>query len=192
MNYSITDFEGCKYNPLSKDFKTKYKELFNIVPGSFIGDKDKLLKYICLMYDPKSPLIQDSASIETRQRIAAQYAGYDLSEDKMDSIFSLEDYSIIETIDKFLKEHIHERLWYMICVNEQTFYEYGKRLFKPTNWDEATKELNAISIKSKLSEDMASINQRIESDYRLLYMEDSKLQKVATKKKFTPEGYSNK
>lgn len=189
MTYTQSSFDNCKYNPLIKDFKTKYKELFKMVPDSFVGDSEKLLRYVCLMYDPKSPLIQDSASIEMRQRSAAQYAGYDLAEN-LESIFELSDLDIIDVIDTFLKVHIHERLWYMICVNERTFYEYGKRSFMPIKWDEGTKEQAAISIKTKLSEDMASINERIESDYRILYLDDIKLQKVVTKKRMTPESVS--
>ena len=195
MTFNEKDFSGCKHNPLVKDFRAKYAELFNIVPISYEGDKEKLLKYICLMYDPKSPLIPDTASIDTRKRIAAQYAGYKLDEVALAPIFDLSSKIVVDVIDIFLKEHINERLAYMIFGNEQTFFEYGKRLLQPVKWDDDAKEkdlLSAITIKTKLSEDMAAINTRIESDYRKLYQDDSQLQKAVTKKKFTPEAYASK
>jgi hypothetical protein len=146
------------------------------------------------MYDPKSPLITDTASIDTRKRAAAQLAGFKMDEKQLELLFELKDEVVIEIIDIFLKEHINERLAYMIFANEQTFYEYGKRLLMPVKWDSEAKEkdlLSAITIKTKLSEDMANINMRLEKDIQKLYMDDTHLQKTITKKRFTPESYAN-
>lgn len=195
MSHNEREFQGCRYNPLSKDFNTKYQSLFSIVPAEYTGNHEKLLKYICLMYDPKSPLITDTASIDTRKKIAAQYAGIEINEYTEKAIFELEDEFVIEAIDAFLKEHIHERLFYMIMGNEQTFYEYGKRLLQPVTNTIGKGEkdlLQAIAIKSKLSEDMAAINLRLENDYRRLYQDDTQLQKAVSKKRFTPEAQASK
>lgn len=193
--YTEKNFTGCTFNPLIKDFRERYENLFEIVPVDFVGDKEKLLKYICLMYDPKSPLITDTASIDTRKRNAAQYAGYAIDEKGLNEIFELTNKHVIEVIDVFLRRHINERLAYMIFGNEQTFFEYGKRLLQPVEWKEDSKEkdlLSAIAIKTKLSEDMAAINARIEADYKRLYNNDAHLEKVVTKRAFTPEGFAAK
>lgn len=201
MDFTEKDFSRCRFNPLLRDFKQKYPHLFEIIPSEYEGDRETLLKYICLMYDPHSPLISYTADIETRKRVAAQYAGFNLNEEQLKSLFDLEDVSVIDTIDLFLRRHIHERLAYMVFANEQTFYEYGKRLLIPVKWDEASgilkkeKEkdiLSAITIKSKLSEDMSAINERLEADEKKLYGEDPQLLKAVMKRKFTPEAYAQK
>jgi hypothetical protein len=194
MAYTEADFKSCKYNPLIKNFKEQYASLFKIIPKEYTGDKEALLRYVCLMYDPKSPLIKDSASIETRKRKAAQCSGFELNEDELEFLFELKDPCVIEVIDIFLRKHINERLAYMIFANEQTFYEYGKRLLQPvTDGGNGEKGLlSSITIKTKLSEDMDAINARLENDIQKLYMGDAQLQKAVAKVKFTPEAFANK
>lgn len=191
MAYEKINFAGCKYNPLEKGFAAMYPELMQCVPEAYKGDGEKLVKYVCLMYDPASPLIRDTSSMEQRKKMAVMYAGYDMSNTAViESLFELTDDTVVNVIDYFMKHEIKERLWYLIQGNEQTFYEYGKRLLQPVKWDTDAKEkdlLSAIAIKTKLSEDMTAILERLENDYRKLYADDAGLMKVATKKKFSPE-----
>jgi len=193
MQYNEKDFSGCKYNPLTKDFAKKYSAVMECVSPEYEGDKEMLMRYVCLMYDYRSPLIRDTANVSTRQRIAAQYAGFKLNENELEQIFELTNPFVVTAVDIFLKNHIQERLAYMIFANEQTFYEYGKRLLQPVSSDKGEKDLlSAIAIKTKLSEDMAAISLRIDNDYKRLYMDDSVLQKAVAANSFTPEFFAGK
>lgn len=191
MAYDKSDFVACKYNPLEKDFAAKYPTLMECIPEGYTGNGEQLVKYVCLMYDPASRLIRDTSTMEQRKRMAAMYAGYDLADTSaIESLFELTDEVVVAVIDYFMKHEVRERLWYLIQGNEQTFYEYGKRLMMPVKWDAEAKEkdlLSAISIKTKLSEDMANILERLENDYRKLYADDTNLMKATAKKKFSPE-----
>jgi len=190
MEYRKKDFINCKYNPMEEAFDTSVVEL---VPADYTGDPVKLMRYIILMYDPGSKLTRDTSNLEMRKNTAAVLAGYDLGMEEMEDIFELKDELVAEAIDRFLKFEIKERLWYLIQGNEQTFYEYGKRLLQPVKWNDREKDMIAgISLKTKLSEDMAALNDRIENDYRKLYADDESLMKIVTKKKWSPEQQATK
>lgn len=188
MAYTEQHFLACKYNPMIDGFAEKHPDLLSCVPDTYKGDKEKLMRYVCFLYDPNSPLVRDTSSFEQRQRIAAQYAGF--GDEDIQPIFDLSDNNVIEAIDNFIKNEVRERLWYMIQGNEFTFYEYGKRLLKPVIDDQAKEKdlLTAITIKTKISEDMAALDKRIGDDYKKLYADDINLIKAIDKKKSSPEG----
>jgi hypothetical protein len=185
MNYKIEDFSRCLFNPLEKNFLKKYEQLQSI------SSDERMMRYIAAMYDYNSPIVRDYRDMEFRKKCAASLAGYDLRKDEtiLAELTEFKGDVAITAIDKFLKEFIHSRLWYMICAREQTIYEYAKRMLKPVSEGENDKEkdlMNAISIKSKLSEDMAQMEKLLEQDYNKLYGNDDGLKKAATSR-FTPE-----
>jgi hypothetical protein len=79
----------------------------------------------------------------------------------------------------------------MICANEQTFFEYSRRMMKPVEEKDAKEKdlMSAIAIKSKLSEDMDAINNRLDSYYDKLYG-DNDLKNKVQKVKISPESMS--
>jgi hypothetical protein len=79
----------------------------------------------------------------------------------------------------------------MICANEQTFFEYSKRMMKPVEEAGAKEKdlMSAIAIKSKLSEDMDAINNRLDSYYDKLYG-DADLKNKVQKVRISPESMS--
>lgn len=195
MTFKESDFTGCKYNPLSEDFE---KSAGHFIEAIKYKDKVQLAKYIVLMYDPYSILRRHYTSIDQRQMMASQLAGMDMVKDRTyitENVFGLKSMEVIEAIDYFLKNEVKERLAYMIVANEQTFYEYGRRLMAPIDEEKAKGEkdfLSAIAIKTKLSEDMAAINERLEKDIAKFYEDDAKLIKVAAAKKFRPEDHATR
>jgi len=190
MTFNKSDFTACKYNPLADGFEERAAHFIEAIKYK---DKVQLAKYIVLMYDPYSVLRRHYTSIESRQLMAAQLAGMDMAKDRVyitENVFALKSMEVIEAIDHFLKTEVKERLAYMIVANEQTFYEYGRRLMAPIDEEKAKGEkdfLSAIAIKTKLSEDMAAINERLEKDIAKFYEDDAKLIKVAAATRFRPE-----
>lgn len=188
MDYQSSDFSRCLFDPTKKGLLKAYQRLNNI---GIIDEK--LLKYIICAYDFNSPFVKEYKDLKLRKQSAAQFAGFSLENDDLEYLFDFKNEDIVNAIDVYLKEFMCTMLWYGIVANEQVYYEYGKRMMQPIE-DKDTKEkdvMSAISIKSKLSEDMANIRGRIEADYKKLYGDDE-LEKVITQKKFRPENYSQK
>lgn len=196
MNYTEKDFAGCLFNPLKKDLFKTYPRLTEITTGVPSDNKEKVAKYVMSMYDPQSPLIKEYRDIRMRKQTCASLAGFDLSKEEkyLTGVFSLADKNILAGVNTFLRNFIHSRLWYMICAREQTIYEYAERMLKPVDSKDGDKEkdlMSAIAIKSKLSEDMARMNELLEQDYLKYFGGDVDLAKAA-RKSFSPEDMATK
>lgn len=193
MNYEAKHFSKCLFDPTKKDLQKSYPRLNKLF--SINGVDETLIKYIICTYDYNSPFVREYKDLKLRKQSAAIFCGYDLQKDEItiDNIFNFKLSYVIDAIDIFLKDFMFSMLWYGIVSNEQTYWEYGKRLMQPIESGDAKEKdiISAIATKSKLSEDMAAIRQRIENDYKKLYGDDD-LEISATKKKFKPEMFATK
>lgn len=191
MAYKYENFTTCLFNPLERNLLAKYPQLVVLLPKC--KDDEKVLKFIISMYDPNNPVVRENRDPLLRKRSCAMLAGFDLVKDEvfLDEIFNYTNEEIVEKTDRFLKEFVHIRLWSMICANEQTFFEYSKRMMKPVEEAGAKEKdlMSAIAIKSKLSEDMDAINNRLDSYYDKLYG-DADLKNKVVKMKISPESMS--
>lgn len=173
MDYKSQHFSRCIFNPMEKNMLDKYPVLKNLTL------KEELIKYVIALYDPNSPLVLQHRDIKMRKQIAARFAGYDivLESAKLTDMYTLKDDETREVVVRFLKKFAFPREWYMICANEQTFYEYGERLMEPiTKSDRGDKdEMTAIAIKSKLSQDMEVIHERIDKGYKRMFSDDEEI-----------------
>lgn len=186
MEYTLSSFATCMFNPLEKNITTKYPRLSTLQ----LSDEN-LLRFILLMYDPASPLIRDFRDLPMRQQTAAALAGFSLETDEaiLAELFTYQIEEVVTATDIFLKEFVHIRLWSMICANEQTFYEYAERLMLPIAKMSGKGDkdiLQATAIKSKLSEDMDAIYNRLDGYYAKMY-DDSALKDKVQRKRITPE-----
>jgi hypothetical protein len=177
--FKPSDFSRCLFNPYTEDLFKSYKQLSVINEISQQVD-NKLMKYIIVLYDFNSPIVAKFRDLKVRKQQAAEFCGYDLSKDSMSIIFSLSEDYMLEAVDTFLKKFIHNRTWYMICANESIFWEYGKRMLLPVgNTDEGGKKLSekdliaAMQAKTKLSEDMYAIDERLDTAYKRLYGDEN-------------------
>lgn len=178
--YKDSDFSKCLFNPCVDDLFKAYPQLNKIkeINGKIDG---KLMKYIICVYDYRSPVVVHNRELKIRKQVAAEFCGYNLQKDNLKSIFNIEEEYILQAIDTFLKLFIHSRVWYMICCNENIFWEYGQRMLKPVgiNDEESGKKMSekdiiaAMQAKTKLSEDMAAIDERLDAAYKRLYGNES-------------------
>jgi len=166
MAYTKKEFDKCLFNPMVDDLFEEYPDL------KAINQNEKLVRYICAVYDPKSPLVTNHRDLVQRKQNGAVVAGYDIVKDLKDleQVFNMKDPVARQAIVRFLTEFIFPREWFLICANEQTFYEYGERMMRPIDDQTDDKnEMQAVSIKTKLSQDMADILVRIENGYKRLF-----------------------
>lgn len=99
-------------------------------------DWDKLVKYICLMYDPGSDLIQEfQDELKERKEAAAVEAGFEREgsgkwSDSLTRVMTIKDEEVHAATMAFLK--IFRRPEYTdIVVTEQEYYEFQALRFKP-------------------------------------------------------------
>lgn len=172
MAYTEKEFSKCLFNPCVDNIYDAYPQLKEI---EHLGVSSKLMKYIIAVYDYKSPIVLNNRELKIRKQLAAEFAGYDLMNDDLVPIFNLEYEAVIKGVDLFLKKFIYNRIWYMICCNENIFYEYGQRMLCPIQREEGGKPMSekdiiaAMQLKTKLSDDMATIDERLDAAYKRLY-----------------------
>ena len=189
--FKQSDFSRCLFNPFLEDLFKEYKQLSVFKDISKMID-NRLMKYIIVVYDYNSPIVLKYRDLKIRKQQAAEFCGYDIMKDTMDIIFNLEEDYMLKAVDLFLKKFIHNRTWYMICANESIFWEYGQRMLKPVgSEEEGGKKLSekdliaAMQAKTKLSEDMSAIDERLDSGYKRLYGDEN--MRRFTNRATTPE-----
>lgn len=217
--WKAKDFQKCIFNPTEKSLLDAYPVLAEIS-----GD-ERLLRYIIAMYDPNSPLILKFTEIKRRKQEAAVFAGYDMEADseELQAIFSLrgerdrpddddDDEEDIEGIDfddeeiriagsylkpvfDFLTKHAFPKEWFMICCNEQLFWEYGERMLAPIDKFKTNIEKDFIAAlvdKEKLATAQETVSKRIDELYRKMFGGDTEAEQVQQKRRYTrPEALAS-
>ena len=177
-----------EFNPLSK------RELVSIYPKlkSAMGKvDDRMMRYVLLMYDMKSPLREFYPELDKRKQFAASMAGYDIDTEDVTSLFDFkikqddEEVAYDELLNLIIKylKYQNNYVWSMIVSNEQAFYEFNKRVMIPVDGARDKDILQAVDIKNKLMDAQDVIVQRLQKYLRELTGEDEKLEQTITKRK---------
>jgi hypothetical protein len=191
MEYKLQHFAKCQFNPMEKNLVEKYPVLADL------SDDIRLLKYIIAAYDPHSPFIPQYRDVRVRKQMAAMFAGFNMTTDNIyvEEIFSLKDNTARDAVLKFLRDFGYPRIWFQVCANEKTFYEYGERLMQPIDEEKTSGEkdlLAAIQIKTKLSADMEALDDRIEKGYRKMFGGDDEIEIPGAVGRTTAESMAGK
>lgn len=168
------EFEKCLFDPRVVDMFVSYQSLSDIQKIDSRID-NKLMKYISCVYDYKSPIVIHNRDSKVRKRLGAEFAGYNEDKDDVETIYGLGEDYILQAVDIFLKDFVHNRTWNLIVCNESLFYEYSKRILEPISPSEKKNDKDIIAAmiaKATLTENMASICDRLDIDYKKLYGED--------------------
>jgi hypothetical protein len=90
-------------------------------------------------------------------------------------------------------QYQNSRLWTMIVTNEQSFYEYQRRIMAEVGGDADRDALSAVTLKTKLLEAMDDIDQRLSKYYAQLTGSDSALEDSLTKRRrLSPESIAKR
>jgi hypothetical protein len=165
---------------------------------TIVGDlvDDKMLRYVLLMYDINSPLKNHYPELAKRKEWAASLAGYDVESEEVKSLYTLtiectetsedgKEKKVIEPHEELVNmitniiAYQNNRTWTMIVTNEQTFYEYHKRVMMEISED----GLKNVQVKTSLLQAMDEIDSRLEVYYRRISGEDGALEDAITKKR---------
>ncbi len=191
--FNKEDFNKMIFNPFSikGSIKKKYPKLKMF--KTFESANDSMIKYVLYMYDQNTPLKEQFPELKIRKEQAAILSGFSLIKDneKLHDVFFFLSDQLVDMVDEFLRKQ-NNRIWSMIVSNEQTFFEYQTKLLSPVEGDRDKDILQALQIKSKIMDDLNTINDRLDSYYMKLYGEDQELLKVIkADKRLTPEFIAN-
>lgn len=197
MAYIEKNFSQCAFNPLAKDLFKTYPKLKALTYAREMKPEEeweKLIRYIIALYDPGSPVINDNTDLTLRKQVAAQVAGFnvELDNEYLMPIYTCDDEEFTDVVILYLKLYGNSRLWSMIQSNEHLFWEYNLRLMTPISRADKDRDLvAAVSMKSKMSEDLEVISDRIDRCMKRFYVNDEVLEDAVKKKKITPESIAN-
>lgn len=204
MNLTAKDFGKCRFDPMAAgEMILAYTELWELMVGLEVAIPknllDKLLRYVVILYDEKSPVVATEPNIKKRKEASAIHAGFDIEADDivLQTIYTMEMPGIVDLATAYLFKFCKPRVWTKIVVNEQLFQEYAKRLLQPVNMggdgkgdllikEKEKDELQAYQIKAKLREELDSISVSLDGYYKEMFGGDDILEK-AQRKMFTPE-----
>jgi len=191
--FNKEDFNKMIFNPfkVKGSLKKKYPKMKMF--SSFQSADDQMITYVLYMYDQNTPMKEQFPDLKIRKEQAAVLSGYNLVKDNeiLHDMFFFQSSKVVEMVDEFLRKQ-NNRIWSMIVSNEQTFFEYQKKLLSPVEGDRDKDILQALQIKSKIMDDLNTINDRLDSYYMKLYGEDQELLKtIKADKRLTPEFIAN-
>ncbi len=191
--FNVEDFKKMIFSPfkVKGSLKKKYPKMKMF--SSFQSAEDQMIAYVLYMYDQNTPMKEQFPDLKIRKEQSAILSGYDLVKDneKLHDIFFFQSSKLVDMVDEFLRKQ-NNRIWSMIVSNEQTFFEYQTKLLSPVEGDRDKDILQALQIKSKIMDDLNTINDRLDSYYMKLYGEDQELLKVIkADKRLTPEFIAN-
>jgi hypothetical protein len=192
------EFGRMEFNPTSK------KQMFQVYPklSNILGAaNDKLVRYVLLMYDIKSPLKDHYPDLQKRKEIAAMMSGYDMDKDDVTGIFEFKtkddegEYiphdELLNITIAYLK-YQNNWVWSMVVSNEQAFYEYNKRVMMPVDGSRDKDILQAINIKTQIMEAQDAIYNRLQKYYKDMAGGDTDLeQAIVSRKRMRPEEIAN-
>jgi len=190
-NYNQKHFENCTFNPLNERPMTEaYPVLWDIVPAELTGsaELDGLLRYLILVYDPKSALVASERDLNYRKGIAAELAGLAVEqEEAMQQVYMCKAPGLLDMTCKFLVRFIKSKEWAAIAAYEYKFWEAIRLIMQPIDNEKSDREqLDAANKKDVLS---ASIDEgliKLETYYKQFFGEDDELERRA-KRRMTPE-----
>lgn len=193
--YEEKDFSSCLFNPLVKKPMLKaYPRLSEITPhdNERLPHFDRVIRYICSLYDPKSPLIISERDLNYRKQVAAELAGFDVQEDDafLQTIYNSELEWAVTLIMRYLIRFIKQRQWALICSIEMAYWEGIQRIMKPIAKPEGSKdwdEMKALELKAKLKDEAEKDLKRLDTLYKSFFNEDDDLEDAAKNARITPE-----
>lgn len=163
----------------------------------FKTNDDRIIMYVVAMYDQFSPLRESYPDLEKRKDAAIELSGFNrANSDVIKSVKTLTVTSedgmapfdeLLDAISAYLIFQSN-RLWTLIVTNEQSFYEYQRRIMAEIGGDADKDALSAVTLKTKLLEAMDDIHRRLDRYYHELTGGDAALaESIAKRKRISPE-----
>lgn len=164
--------------------------IFAYLKPNHKSHRDRVVKYIVILYSPDSPVnkTNTSISLEEKKRQAAHMAGFVPDQDGnfsviriQEELFKLTKLEVFEMILGLLKWY-HNYEWTQLVVCESLIEEYTRKLLAHTNIDDEKKEGEAIAKKKLLREELHDTIQQSKKLWNDIFTEHEDVKKKAQRR----------
>jgi len=187
-NYKPADFRLCQFNPLTEGpMLTAYPLLSDAMLSEWLYYEkiDLLIRYVILVYDPKSPLVQDERDLNRRKRAALDMI--EITDEETQDKWIRHDHEFLpELISKFLERFLKSREYAVLAALEFKFWESVQITLTPVSGRNSKEELESLQKKSLVAEEMDKDIKRLDLYHKQYFMDDTDLVRKV-KKRFSPE-----
>jgi hypothetical protein len=184
--YTVKDFSRCFFNPLEENLFSTYPQLHDLLPEGEIDERT--IRYCLALYDPKSPVVRDNPDMSGRKSAAAEVAGFSIKDTAvLDRLYACNDEAMVLFIMAFFKRVVQSRLWASIQADEQVFWEFIQRLFKPISEESDKNDVDAHEKKLKIAKGKEEVSALIEQNWIKMIGDDEELKKKVKRPTFSPE-----
>ena len=189
--YNQRSFDGCLFNPLAEgNMLAMYPVLAEIINNEVAEhpNLDGLLRYLIMVYDPRSALVICERDLNHRKGAAAELAILPLEdEDTMEAIYNCSYPGLLDMTCKFLVRFVKSKEWAAIAAYEYKFWEAIRLIMQPIAADKSDREqLDAANKKDVLSNSIDEGLSKLDQYYKAFFGGDDDLERRA-KKRLTPE-----
>lgn len=188
--YKKKDFGGCMFNPMMDEpMLDAYPRLSEIIHPDWTQDElfDSILRYVIMIYDPKSILIVNERDLNHRKGVAAMLCHFDMdNRELMSKVYGCTYEYMIDLILKFLIRFVKSKEWAAICAFESAYWESIKKVIEPITGKNSRDILMSVQIKAAIKDEIEKDVARLEKLYiKFLGEDDSLIQKAA--RRVSPE-----
>lgn len=194
MSYKKEQFDGCAFNPMVElKMQDAYPKICEIIKPEYKEDMwlDNVLRYIIMIYDPRSPLITDERDLNRRKGMAAGLAGFDMEEeDYLSELYLCKLEYMPVLVVHYLQRFARSMDWSIIVATEHCFWESMVKLMEPISGKDSKAELESVQKKSAIKAEIDADVKRLEAYYLKFFGGDTEMEKKV-RKRATPEGIAN-
>ena len=192
MIYKQSDFNNCQFNPLVDGLMLQVFPLLSEIIDPEWNDEylDSILRYIIMVYDPKSPLVLNERDLNYRKGVALELSRLEDQDIAEPLITSTHIYSPALTI-RYFRRFSRSKEWAAICAFESSFWESLKEVMEPISGKNSREKLDSVQKKAAIKEEIEKDIKRLDQLYRTFFGEDEDLLNK-NKRRLTPELMANK
>lgn len=163
------------------------------------ADRLPIIKYMAFLYDVESPFNKRIPDVTERKREAALLAGFDFTSPqgmaKAERLYKLSDEVYRDVVMDMLRYQRNKEFTQLVSL-ETFFEECARRMFQPLediqDGKNSKMEMDAVLVKSKISDEMQKTSEKIDILYRKLFCDDPAVKKIVAKiVQFSPEGIAD-
>lgn len=148
---------------------------------------DAIIRYMIMVYDPKSPLFRDERDLNYRKSLAAELAGMDMNDETyLIAIYESHLPLFADLVVRYLTRFARSKEWAAICAFEACFWESVRKLMDPITGKTSKEELESVQKKAAIKVEIDNDIKRLDEYYRKFFGEDEDLDKKV-RKRLRPE-----
>lgn len=168
-----------------------YPQLTEIVLPEWLDENtDAILRYLIMVYDPKSPVVNNERDLNYRKGIAAQLVGLE-DEELCGAIYNSTHPYSADLIVRYLIRFVRSKEWAAICAFETAYTESIKEVIEPISGKSSKERLDSVQKKAAVKEEIIKDIERLDKLYKVFFGEDEELQSKG-KRRLTPEMIANR